>query len=64
MCVSQADSSETLRQYGLLHLYSHPVLVSRTRSCPLVAPPKSPPVPRWKLIRPRKESLVTDEPRG
>ncbi|XP_046870445.1 androglobin, partial [Hypomesus transpacificus] len=58
-----ADSSETLRQYGLLHLYSHPVLVSRTRSCPLVAPPISPPVPRWKLIRPRKESLVTDEPR-
>ncbi|XP_018412862.1 PREDICTED: androglobin [Nanorana parkeri] len=51
-----ADSSENLRHYGLSHMYSHPVLVSRTSSCP----PKSPPVPRWKLIR-QKEVTVTDE---
>ncbi|XP_024256090.1 androglobin [Oncorhynchus tshawytscha] len=58
-----ADSSERLRHYGLSRLYSHPVLVTRTRSCPLVAPPKPPAVPRWKLIRPRKETTITDEPR-
>ncbi|XP_075718978.1 androglobin isoform X2 [Rhinoderma darwinii] len=56
-----ADSSEKLRQYGLSHIHNHPVLVSRTRSCPLVAPLKSPPVPRWKLIRQKKEVNVTDE---
>uniref|UniRef100_A0A674IHR4 Androglobin n=1 Tax=Terrapene triunguis TaxID=2587831 RepID=A0A674IHR4_9SAUR len=59
--ILQADSSEKLRQYGLSHIYSHPVLVTRTRSCPLVAPPKPPPIPRWKLIRPKKETIVTDE---
>ncbi|XP_055728098.1 androglobin isoform X3 [Salvelinus fontinalis] len=58
-----ADSSERLRHYGLSRLYSHPVLVTRTRACPLVAPPKPPAVPRWKLIRPRKETTITDEPR-
>ncbi|XP_075123741.1 androglobin [Leptodactylus fuscus] len=56
-----ADSSEKLRRYGLSHMHNHPVLVSRTRSCPLVAPPKPPPVPRWKLIRQKKEVNVTDE---
>uniref|UniRef100_UPI003AB0B0BB androglobin n=1 Tax=Centroberyx gerrardi TaxID=166262 RepID=UPI003AB0B0BB len=58
-----ADSSECLRQYSLSRLYSHIVLLTRTRACPLEAPPKPPPVPRWKLIRPRKETLVTDQPR-
>ncbi|XP_017568480.2 androglobin isoform X1 [Pygocentrus nattereri] len=58
-----SDSSERLRQYGLSQLYSHPVLLTRTRACPLVAAPKSPPVPRWKLIRPRKERNITDEPK-
>ncbi|XP_036406139.1 androglobin [Megalops cyprinoides] len=58
-----ADSSEKLRQYGLSQLYSHPVLVTRTRACPLVALPKPPSVPRWKLIRPRKERNPTDEPK-
>ncbi|XP_036438197.1 androglobin [Colossoma macropomum] len=58
-----ADSSERLRQYGLSQLYSHPVLLTRTRACPLVAAPKSPPLPRWKLIRPRKERNITDEPK-
>ncbi|XP_075780494.1 androglobin isoform X2 [Pelodiscus sinensis] len=56
-----ADSSEKLRQYGLSHIYSHPVLLTRTRSCPLIAPPKPPPIPRWKLIRPKKDIVVTDE---
>ncbi|KAM6138186.1 LOW QUALITY PROTEIN: androglobin [Phoenicopterus ruber ruber] len=57
-----ADSSEKLRQYGLSHIYSHPVLITRTRSCPLVAPPQPPPVPRWKLFRQKKETVVTSEP--
>ncbi|KAK2531414.1 Adgb [Columba guinea] len=57
-----ADSSEKLRQYGFSHLYSHPVLITRTRSCPLVAPPQPPPVPRWKLFRQKKETVVTSEP--
>ncbi|XP_075059694.1 androglobin [Mixophyes fleayi] len=56
-----ADSSEKLRQYGLSHIYNHPVLVSRTRSCPLIAPPKPPLVPRWKLIRQKKEVNLKDE---
>ncbi|XP_053316232.1 androglobin [Spea bombifrons] len=56
-----ADSAENLRKYGLSHIYSHPVLVSRTRSCPLIAPPKPPPIPRWKLIRQKKEITLTDE---
>ncbi|XP_044233309.1 androglobin isoform X2 [Thunnus albacares] len=58
-----ANSSELLRRYGLSSLYSHIVLLTRTRACPLEAPPKPPPVPRWKLIRQRKEIVVTDEPR-
>ncbi|NXT22679.1 ADGB protein, partial [Syrrhaptes paradoxus] len=57
-----ADSSEKLRQYGLSHVYSHPVLVTRTRSCPLVAPPQPPPLPRWKVFRQKKETVVTSEP--
>ncbi|NWR49445.1 ADGB protein, partial [Regulus satrapa] len=59
-----ADSSEKMRQYGLSHIHSHPVLVTRTRSCPLVAPPEpSPPLPPWKLIRPKKQVVVTSEPK-
>ncbi|MGH0171138.1 UNVERIFIED_CONTAM: hypothetical protein FKN15_060638 [Acipenser sinensis] len=58
-----ADSSEKLRHYGLSHAYSHPVLVTRTRSCPLVAPTKPPPIPRWKLIRPKRHTNPTDEPK-
>ncbi|KAM6185242.1 androglobin [Rhynchocyon petersi] len=56
-----ADSAEKLREYGLSHICSHPVLVTRTRSCPLTAPTKPPPVPAWKLIRQKKETIVTDE---
>ncbi|XP_007255726.3 androglobin isoform X1 [Astyanax mexicanus] len=58
-----ADSSERLRQYGLSKFYSHPVLLTRTRACPLVAVPESPPVPAWKLVRPRKKWNITDEPK-
>ncbi|XP_070843007.1 androglobin [Chaetodon trifascialis] len=57
-----ANSSEFLRQYGLSLLHSHNVLLTRTRACQLEAPPKPPPVPRWKLIRPHKKIVVTDEP--
>ncbi|NXI68222.1 ADGB protein, partial [Anseranas semipalmata] len=56
------DSSQKMRQYGLSQVYSHPVLVTRTRSCPLVAPPQPPAVPRWKLFRQKKETVVTSEP--
>ena len=61
---TQANSSECLRQYGLSLLCSHIVLLTRTRACQLEAPPKPPPVPQWKLIRPPKEINVTDEPRS
>lgn len=63
MLTKMADSSESLRQYGLSQLYSHPVLLTSTRDCPLVAPPKPPSVPNWKLIRPRKQTNITDEPK-
>ncbi|KAL6038529.1 hypothetical protein STEG23_000615, partial [Scotinomys teguina] len=56
-----ANSAEKLREFGLSHTYSHPVLVTRSRSCPLVAPPKPPPLPPWKLIRQKKEMVITDE---
>ncbi|NXQ28634.1 ADGB protein, partial [Alaudala cheleensis] len=58
-----ADSSEKMRQYGLSHIHSHPVLITRTRSCPLVAPPEPPPLPSWKLFRQKKQVVVTSEPR-
>lgn len=57
-----ANSCEVLRQNGLSLINSHIVLLSRTRDCPLERPPVPPPVPRWKLIRPRKEIVITDEP--
>ncbi|NXM22244.1 ADGB protein, partial [Ploceus nigricollis] len=57
-----ADSSEKMRQYGLSHIHSHPVLITRTRSCPLVSPPEPPPLPPWKLFRLKKQVVVTSEP--
>uniref|UniRef100_A0A2C9K873 Uncharacterized protein n=1 Tax=Biomphalaria glabrata TaxID=6526 RepID=A0A2C9K873_BIOGL len=58
-----ADASETLRQNGLSHLFSHPVYLSQTRSCPLEPPPPPIVIPAWKLIRPRKKkSPPHDEP--
>ncbi|NXU16748.1 ADGB protein, partial [Pardalotus punctatus] len=56
-----ADSSAKMRQYGLSHIHSHPVLVTRTRSCPLVALPEPPPLPPWKLFH-QKKKVVTSEP--
>ncbi|XP_056873061.1 androglobin isoform X5 [Takifugu flavidus] len=55
-------SSEVLRQYGLSLLHSHIVLLTRTRACPLEQPVQPPPVPRWKLIRMPKKTVITDEP--
>ncbi|NXF78175.1 ADGB protein, partial [Sclerurus mexicanus] len=60
--MQMTDSSEKMRQYGLSHVHSHPVLITRTRSCPLVAPPQPPPVPSWKLFRQKKKIVVTSEP--
>ncbi|XP_021246615.1 androglobin isoform X2 [Numida meleagris] len=61
--VQMTDSSEKLRQYGLSQVYSHPVLITRTRSCPLEAP-KQPtlPVPPWKLFRQKKTTVAKSEP--
>ncbi|NXG20170.1 ADGB protein, partial [Grallaria varia] len=56
------DSSEKMRRYGLSHIHNHPVLITRTRSCPLAAPPQLPPVPCWKLFRQTKKIVVTSEP--
>ncbi|XP_034435154.1 androglobin [Hippoglossus hippoglossus] len=58
-----ANSSEVLRQYNLSLLYSHIALLTRTRSCQLEVPPQPLPVPRWKLVRPHKEYVITAEPR-
>ncbi|XP_061594932.1 androglobin-like [Cololabis saira] len=58
----QSNSSEFLRRYGLSLLFNHVVLLTRTRACQLDPPPKSPPVPRWKLVRPQKEIVVSSEP--
>ncbi|XP_078505336.1 androglobin isoform X2 [Lissotriton helveticus] len=57
-----ADSAQYLRQYGISHLYSHPVLVTRTRSGPLVPPPKPPRIPSWKLIRVKKAPILISDP--
>ncbi|XP_069014313.1 androglobin isoform X3 [Embiotoca jacksoni] len=57
-----ANPAELLHRYGLTLLHSHIVLLTRTRTCPLDPPPKSPPVPQWKLIRPPKNIVVTSEP--
>ncbi|XP_053543650.1 androglobin [Ictalurus punctatus] len=63
MLGQMADTSQTLRQYGLCQLHSHSVLLTCTRDCPLVAVSKPPPVPHLKIIRTPKETDITDEPR-
>lgn len=60
----QAKSAETLRRHGLSLLRGRAVLVTRTRAGPLEPPPTSPPVPRWKLIRPQKKTVITSEPQS
>ncbi|XP_052526834.1 androglobin isoform X1 [Tympanuchus pallidicinctus] len=61
--VQMTDSSEKLRQYGLSQAYSHPVLVTRTRSCSLEAA-KQPAltVAPWKLFRQKKTTVAKSEP--
>nr|XP_033795634.1 androglobin isoform X2 [Geotrypetes seraphini] len=56
-----ADSSEKMRLYGLSHTFSHPVYITRVRACSLVPIQKPQPLPKWKLIRPKKEVAVTSE---
>ncbi|RVE55782.1 hypothetical protein OJAV_G00229880 [Oryzias javanicus] len=56
------ESAETLRRYGLSLLRGRAVLITKTQAGPLEPPPTSPPVPRWKLIRPQKKAVVTSEP--
>ncbi|XP_067845424.1 androglobin isoform X1 [Heptranchias perlo] len=58
-----AESSEKLRHYGLSHIHSHPVLVTRTRSCPLIIPPDIAQIPRWKLIRPQNRTIPIADPK-
>ncbi|XP_072121754.1 androglobin isoform X2 [Mobula birostris] len=58
-----AESSEKLRHYGLSHAHSHPVLVRRTRSCPLANSAEVSQVPRWKLIRPRNRPFPIADPK-
>lgn len=60
----QNVSSEVLRQYGLSLLYSHIVLLTRTRAHPLEPPTKPEPVPRWKFIRMPKKIVISDEPQS
>ncbi|KAM9798184.1 androglobin-like [Neosynchiropus ocellatus] len=57
-----ADASEYLRRHELSLLLSHVVLLTGTRACPSEPALKPETVPRWKLIRPRKEIVITDEP--
>ncbi|KAI5094326.1 androglobin isoform X1, partial [Silurus meridionalis] len=61
MLGQMADASQTLRQNGLCQLYSHTILLTRTRDCPLVAVP--PLAPYSKCIRTQKETDITDEPK-
>ncbi|XP_038160119.1 androglobin [Cyprinodon tularosa] len=58
-----ANSQELLRHYGLSMLHSHVVLLTRTRTCQLHSTPKPLTVPQWKLIRPRKKTVISSEPR-
>ncbi|KAM9704107.1 androglobin [Menidia menidia] len=57
-----ANCSEFLRRYGLSLLHSHVVMLTRSRACQLEIPPNPPPVPQWKLIRPRKKIVISSEP--
>ncbi|XP_060770092.1 androglobin isoform X2 [Neoarius graeffei] len=63
MLGQMADTSQTLRQYGLCQLSSHSVLLTCTRDCPLVAVPEPPPAPHSKHIRTPKDINITDEPK-
>nr|XP_002124575.1 androglobin [Ciona intestinalis] len=59
-----ADISQKLRKVGLSYLHSHSVYVKQSRSCPLVATPPEVPIPKWKLIRPKKTFVTPhDQPK-
>ncbi|XP_078261657.1 androglobin [Rhinoraja longicauda] len=63
LLTQMAESSENLRHYGLSHIHSHPVLVRRTRSYPLVNPPEEIQIPQWKLIRPQNRPFPVADPK-
>ncbi|XP_051908840.1 androglobin isoform X2 [Hippocampus zosterae] len=63
MYTKMADSSEALRRYNLCLRYSHVVLLTQTRTCPLVLPPQPTHEPQWKLFRKKSENpVISAEP--
>ena len=44
-----------LRDYGISHCSPHSILLTQTRSCPLLPPPPAEKIPAWKTVRPRKK---------
>jgi len=57
-----SDGSEVLRSQGLASSMYHPILIKQTRSLPLMPPVVVPPIPRWKLIRPRPNKTEGEKP--
>jgi len=57
-----SDGSEVLRSQGLASSMYHPILIKKTRSLPLMPPVVVPPIPRWKLIRPRPKKTEGEKP--
>ena len=51
----KAQTYEVLREHGISHCTPHPILLTQTRSCPLLPPPPPEKIPVWKTIRPRKK---------
>ena len=54
-CDAKAQTYEVLRDHGISHCNPHPVLLTQTRSCPLLPPPPVEKIPAWKTVRPRKK---------
>jgi len=54
-CGLKAQTYEMLRDYGISHCNPHPILLTQTRSCPLLPPPPVEKIPAWKTVRPRKK---------
>lgn len=55
-----ANISEKLRQFGLCQNVSHPVYLNTIRRCPLLPPPEPLKIPRWKLIRQKKNREIVE----
>jgi len=51
----KAQTYDLLREYGISHCSPHPILLTQTRSCPLLPPPPAEKIPAWKTVRPRKK---------